>query len=127
MGLGSLFSIGAVAGICLLCWFVYGLHYSSFQAVRLLFLLVLFPLWLIGNRAKRFGDEAQALFKFLGKRVPRDFGFVSEALDAHAAWARPGLLQDYQRWQRIGALLGGVAMVGVLGALLFGLRVFQRV
>lgn len=126
MGLISLFAIGAGVGACLLAWFSYGLHYSAFQAIRLLFLVSALPLWWAGKRATRYSNEAQALFKSLGKQVPKDFTLVSEALIANAGWARPGLLHDYQRWQRIGSLLGGIAITGILGALVAGLGVLQR-
>jgi hypothetical protein len=126
MGLASLFAIGAGIGACLVAWFFYGLHYSGFQAVRLLFLVSALPLWWAGRRATRYSNEAQALFKSLGKRVPRDFSLVSEALMANAGWARPGLLQDYQRWQRVVSLLGGISITAILGAIVAGIGVLQR-
>ncbi|MFG6469101.1 hypothetical protein [Roseateles sp. BYS87W] len=126
MGLGSLFAIGAGIGACLLAWFFYGFQYSGFQSVRLLFLVSVFPAWLAGNRADRYSKEAQALFKRMGKRVPKEFRLVSEALSSGAAWARPGLLQDYQRWQRILVLLAGIAFAGVPGAFVIGIGVLQR-
>ena len=126
MSLNSLFAIGAGTGACLLAWFVYGLDYSGFQAVRLLFVVSILPLWWAGNRATRYSNEAQTLFKSLGKRVPKEFGMVSEALLSNAGWARPGLLQDYQRWQRVLALLGGIAIAWMLGAFVVGIGVLPR-
>lgn len=126
MGLNSLFAIGAGLGACLLAWFFYGLQYSGFQSVRLLFLISVMPAWLAGNRADRYSKEAQALFKSLGKRVPKEFRRVSEALASNSAWARPGLLQDYQRWQRTLALLVGIAFAGVPGAVVIGIGTLQN-
>lgn len=126
MSLSSLFAIGAGVGACLLGWFVYGLHYGGFQAVRLLLLLSLLPLWLASLRARRYSNEAQAFFESLGKRVPREFHHVSATLTLNAGRARPGLLDDYQRWQRIISLLGGVAMAWVLGACAVGIGVLQQ-
>jgi hypothetical protein len=126
MGLAPLFAIGAAVGAGLLGWFVYGLNYTGFQAVRLLFLVSTLPLWLASVRATRYSNEAQALFKSLGKRVPKEFGQVSTALTTNAGWARPGLLQDYQRWQRIISLLGGIAIAWMLGAFVVGVGVLQR-
>jgi hypothetical protein len=126
MGLGSFFAIGAGVGACLLTWFVYGLHYSGFQAVRLLFLVSVFPVWFASRRADQYSKEAQALFRSLGKNVPRAFDQVSEALMSNAAWARAGLLADYQHWQRIISFLGGISVAWMLGAFAVGITVLQR-
>jgi hypothetical protein len=126
MGSNSLFCIGVIVGASLLLWFVYGLHYSGYQAVRLLFLMVAIPLWWAGNRAARYSNEAQALFKSLGKQVPKEFNLVSASLSSHESWARPGLLQDYRRWQRVLAFLGGIATSWMLGTFVVGIGVLQR-
>ncbi|PTT89541.1 hypothetical protein DBR42_07635 [Pelomonas sp. HMWF004] len=125
MGLGPFFAAGAGMGACLLAWFCYGLHYSGVQAVRLLFLCSALPLWFASSRAVRYSNEAQRMFKSVGEQVPKEFGQVSEALTSHAGWARPGLLEDYQRWQRTLSFLGGVAITGMLGAFVFGIGVLQ--
>ena len=126
MGLASLFATGFCVGTALIAWFFWGLDYSGFKAVKLLFLVSTLPAWWVIQRASKYGDEAQALFKSLGKRVPREYTLVSQALIANNGWARPGLLEDYQRWQRLSLFFSGILMVWILGAAVVGLGVLRH-